>query len=191
MRSFSRHPCYMGLFSWSAPCFGPYAHLEKKYDRSSAGGLHSSLATVGDRLMMWSPLAGRHVCSSNCATHAADKNFESKRTSQSNHMKTTVLFSILALGSAINADHVIPSKHHETLLLWSQYQYVTDSSGMHYNGAVIYVSSSSCGAPTFPQQNITHPVELVQTADAITQAKNLGFHVTKISDSGDFIAMEK
>lgn len=54
-------------------------------------------------------------------------------------------------------------------------------NGYQYDGAVVYDSSSSSGAPVFPQQGSGQP--LIQVSQALSKLLSEGFEIVHVEDS--------
>ncbi len=84
------------------------------------------------------------------------------------------------------------ARKHEAVVLWaSQSGYgSSDSRGYTYvyNGAQIYVSSSSDGAPTFPQATVPlRTNNLVELGEGIATLLNAGFRLAEKIDGGGYL----
>ncbi len=94
--------------------------------------------------------------------------------------RIAITLSLIAiLGIAAGS---LPRKH-EVVLLRGNVSGHSTSTGYEYGGIDVYVSSSSSGAPTFPQMNVQVPVPLTPMAEAIAQLMDAGYEIV-ISPDG-------
>lgn len=82
---------------------------------------------------------------------------------------------------ALNAERKEPVQH-EAVLFWG---YPTFSGGK-WDGAIVYASSGSRGAPQFPQFSDTNHIQMGQ---AVADAMTAGFHFTGMIDTSDGITI--
>lgn len=122
-------------------------------------------------------------------------------------MKTQLILTSLALASALNGEHIslldspppisfgrhypMPTTRHEIVMLYSFQSGTSTNNVFQYNGVQVYCSSSSDGAPHFPQAFVGQQEGLVETAEAIAKLRTEGYNTIKISDNGQMIIMEK
>jgi hypothetical protein len=121
------------------------------------------------------------------------ENFKSKtrktKHKKDNNMKNKIGISVLAIiviagCLIIGANSIVKAaapQHHDVVVLHATQETAQDGGGrFHYTGLWVYVSSSSDGAPTFPQYGAGQEVALSQAlADLLAQ----GFTITHISDN--------
>jgi len=106
--------------------------------------------------------------------------------------KPIVKASIAAFGLALLCNASSHSQQHhapalsrsEAVFLWASQDGFNiageNGSTFYYNGAKVYASSSSSGAPVFPQYPATNRVEI---AEATAQLLSMGYQI-KVSDNG-------
>lgn len=105
-------------------------------------------------------------------------------------MLSIALLAALALSDTGTAQlgpgmaQVKTKRQHQVVILWASQGGYNSGGAYHYNGAQIWVSSSSAGAPTFPQGSPQVYVQLTELADALAMLLNDGFTITKQSDNG-------
>ncbi len=106
-------------------------------------------------------------------------------------MKTSKLLLLTALLAAVCLGATEQQRRHETVFIWSDLDganYPGSDGQVHYQyqGATITASSSSDGAPTFPQRSYgVNQTNLVQVAEAVAQLRNQGYQI-KVSENGLF-----
>ncbi len=107
-------------------------------------------------------------------------------------MKTSKILLLTALLAAVCIGATEQQqRRHEVVFIWSDLDganyYGSDGQPHYtYQGATITSSSSSDGAPTFPQRTYgINQTNLVQVAEAVAQLRNLGYQI-KVSENGLF-----
>lgn len=88
----------------------------------------------------------------------------------------------------INAER--PVRREVVLLAIGSYGHGVDTNGVHYyqsDGFKVEVSSSSAGAPTFPQETIPLQLPLADAAEAIAQLLSAGY--TQVSSVNNWPLM--
>lgn len=86
---------------------------------------------------------------------------------------------ILTVALATRGDQPQPKERHAVVVL---HAYEAAENGPVYIGDLVYVSSSSAGAPTFPQFT-GDPSKLTPLADAIASLLDAGFKIQHVSDN--------
>lgn len=108
-------------------------------------------------------------------------------------LQAAIGIAVICVGVALTALTTSPANgqqqhtvsKHESVSAWVYQDGVQDANGQYYyTGAKIYVSSSSPGAPVFPQCGASGSKGLTEIGVATAQLLNLGFHLEKVSDNG-------
>lgn len=79
----------------------------------------------------------------------------------------------------------------EVVILISDMDGTNTSGGFQYSGMKVYCSSSSKGAPTFPQGHSTIRQDLTETAEAMAQLRSEGYRIIHTGDNGRVVMLEK
>jgi hypothetical protein len=87
---------------------------------------------------------------------------------------TTVIITLALMPSR---SHSEPgrSRNRQVVALWAEQAGFSKDGVYHYTGADIYCSSSSAGAPQFPQLVVQAPVALTNLADGVAMLLDEGF----------------
>lgn len=104
---------------------------------------------------------------------------------------TVICFAIGLGGSTAQSEQHKQFSKHESVSIWANQSGISTPGKYQYAGAQVYASSSSQGAPTFPQADIPTTVQLVELGDAIALLLNEGFHIERASDNGQYFLFVK
>jgi len=99
--------------------------------------------------------------------------------------RNILLVALLALVGVAASDG---PRRHEAVLLWGSQNGFSSGAQYTYDGALVEISSSSAGAPVFPQYG--QGKSLTQIAEAIAQLRDQGYTI-KVSESGLFVYATK